>query len=98
MSIQTRRAPHDVRRPRNVLSLKTWRGQNGSKLAAVEHSDHTENQDKVQCWEQWLWGERNAWSIRRAQGIFGVARKLDKQDAERVLARALALLAKGGEL
>ncbi|MEZ5688766.1 MAG: hypothetical protein R3E21_08310 [Caenibius sp.] len=98
MSIQTRLAPNDVRKPRDVLSLKTWRGRNCSKLAGGEQTDNTENHTELQRWEQQCWDARNAWSIRRTQGIFGTPRKLDKQDADRALKRALAVMAEGGEI
>jgi len=91
--LEGRRGP-ETRRPR--LSLTTWRGRKIAQHGSVEQSNNSDNADPAQRFENWLWAERNDWSIRARSGLLGSGRRLDKVEAARALRAELTALAAGG--
>lgn len=66
-----------LKRERPRLSLDGWQGRNTAQLGS-EPVDPSLISDSTQRFEQWLWNERNAWSIRQRHdnrqlkvGLFG---------------------------
>lgn len=85
------KAPPEKRRDR--LSLSTWRPRKCS--TGGEQTQHSPKLEEAQRWGAAICSARNAWSIQqRANGL--ADRRLFKNDAERVLQRALASLGNGG--
>lgn len=82
----------------NKRPILSARRSHIEEIVAALSTDHVDA-SVARAATAWAWRERNAWDLkRRASGLFGAERRLERSGADKALRDALAAMEVGNDL